>query len=162
MKIEDLTEESKYFLSLIEAQVSSDYFVDIRHHAKSIRDVMDNLEGHLYNCLNKNKRYDHGTLKHDAPHMSIKAHELKKVLSKYEFNKRTHREHAKPFKIIIGEIAGLKGQMLLDYIITNVKSVTILKEEQAQIDKKFKTQMPNPNDVFSRFSATGIELINRK
>ena len=76
MEFEKLTEESKYFLNLIESQVSSDFKINISHHSKSIRDIMDNLEGHLHKCLNKNNRYDHNTLKHDAPHMSIKAVEL--------------------------------------------------------------------------------------
>jgi len=112
--------------------------------------------------LNKNNRYDHNTLKHDAPYMSVRATEFRNKLSKYEFNKNTHREHAKPLKIIINEIAGLKGQDLLDYITRNVKSVTILKEEQKSLDKKFKTKMPDPKDVFSRFNATGIKIIKRK
>lgn len=162
MIYENLSEEAKYFLNVIESQVSSHFNIDITHHSKSIRDVMDNLEGHLYNCLNNNNRYDHGTLKYDAPHMSIKAVELRKTANKFEFNKKTHREHAKPFKIIIKEIAGLKGQNLLMYILNNIKSVTILKEEQSKLDKKFKTDMPEVNDVFSRFSAIGIKIIKRK
>lgn len=162
MEFEKLTEESKYFLNLIESQVSSDFKINISHHSKSIRDIMDNLEGHLHKCLNKNNRYDHNTLKHDAPHMSIKAVELRKRVTKSEFNRMTHREHAKPFKIVMAEIAGLKGQLLLDYIWDNIKSVTIMKDEQKKLDTKFKTTMPNLNDVFSRFSATGIEIIQRK
>jgi hypothetical protein len=84
MEYESLTEESKYFLNLIENQVSSNFNVDITQHSKPIRDIMDNLEGHVYNCLNKNKRYDHNTLKHDSPHMSVKAIELRIKLTNHE------------------------------------------------------------------------------
>jgi|GEM_PF-2177517 len=162
MRYNDLTEEAKYFLSIIEAMVSSDFNVDITHHAKSIRDVLDNLEGHIYKCLNKNNRYDHNTLKHDAPYMSENALELRRMVTKYDFNRKTIREHAKPLKIVISEIANLKGDSLLSYICDNVKSVTIMKSEQRQIDQYFKTKMPDLHDVFSRFSHAGIKIIKRK
>lgn len=34
MKYENLSEESKYFLNVIESQVSSDFDIDITHHVK--------------------------------------------------------------------------------------------------------------------------------
>lgn len=162
MEYNNLSQESKYYLNVLEALVSSEFCITITHHSKAIRDIMDNLEGHLYNCLNKNNRYDHGTLKYDAPFMSSHALELRKRLTKNEFLKKTHREHAKPFKTIVTEIEGLKNQALLNYILLNIKSVTILKEEQMALDKNLRYKMPDLNDVFSRFKATEIEVINRK
>lgn len=156
----ELTEETKYFLKVLESLVSPDFDVNIQHHGKAIRDIMDQLEGHLYKRLNSNGRYDHGTLRYNPPHMSLAAYKLKeKVQTKTAFFAyKPHREHAKPFSMIVREIGGLKGQNLIDYILSNVKSVTILQEEKLRLDRVFKTTMPNPNDVFSRFKAVGIDI----
>jgi hypothetical protein len=57
MNYHSLPPESKYFLHVMEALVSSEYEVNLIHHGKAIRDIMDNLEGLLHGCLNKNNRY---------------------------------------------------------------------------------------------------------
>lgn len=161
MELTDLTEEAKYFLNILEALVSSPYNVKLVEHSKAVRDIMDNLEGHLHRVLNRNGRYDHSTLKENAPHMSEKAYALREHLNnKQKFLSLTHREHAKPFKIIMAEIAGLKGKELLNYVSLNVKSVTILKEERDSLDSMFKTTMPNVTDIFSRFKAVGIVVVS--
>lgn len=162
MEIKNLSPESKYFLNVMEALVSSEYEVNLTHHGKAIRDIMDTLEGHLHGCLNKNNRYSHSTLKYDAPYMSIGALELRNRVTQREFLKATYREHAKPFKLVVSEIKGLKGQGLLEYVIQNIKSVTILNEEQQLLDKAFKDKMPDPTDIFSRYKAVGIEVVRRK
>lgn len=59
-----------------------------------------------------------------------------------------YREHAKPFKIVIAEIKGLKGWQLPDYFLHNIKSVTILNEEQQLLDKTFKDKVPDSQDIF--------------
>jgi hypothetical protein len=61
--------------------------------------------------------------------MSPTALALRDKLTQAQFLKATNREHAKPFKIVITEIKGLKGQQLLDYVLQNIQSVTILNEE---------------------------------
>ncbi len=162
MEFHTLSTEARYYLQVMEALVSSEYEVNLIHHGKAIRDIMDNLEGHLHGCLNKNNRYSHSTLKHDAPYMSAAAFDLRDKLTQSQFLKATYREHAKPFKIVITEIKGLKGQQLLDYVLQNIKSVTILNEEQQLLDKTFKDKMPDPRDMFSRYKAVGIEVIKRK
>lgn len=162
MNSNSLTSEAKYYLNVLEALVSSDFDIEITHHSKAIRDIMDNLEGHLHGCLNKNKRYSHSILKHDAPHMSVRAKELRKKVRQGEFLRNTHRDHAKPFKVVVQEIKGLKGQELLEYVLLNIKSVTILNEEQKLLDNTFKDKMPNRDDIFSRYKAIGIEVICRK
>lgn len=162
MEYHTLSTEARYYLQVMEALVSPEYEVNLIHHGKAIRDIMDNLEGHLHGCLNKNNRYSHNTLKHDAPYMSAAAFDLRDKLTQSQFLKATYREHAKPFKIVIAEIKGLKGQQLLDYILQNIKSVTILNEEQQLLDKTFKDKMPDPKDMFSRYKAVGIEVIKRK
>lgn len=162
MEFHTLSTEARYYLQVMEVLVSSDYEVNLIHHGKAIRDIMDNLEGHLHGCLNKNNRYSHSTLKHEAPYMSAAAFALRDKLTQSQFLKATYREHAKPFKIVITEIEGLKGQQLLDYVLQNIKSVTILNEEQQLLDKTFKDKMPDPRDIFSRYKAVGIKIIKRK
>lgn len=157
-----MTQESKYFLNIVETIVSSPFDVNLKHHGKALRDILDNLEGHLNCCLNSKGRYDHVTLKYDAPYMSKKALALREKTIKSEFVKPTHREHAKPFKYILQEIEGLKGVELLSYIKKNVKSVTILKEEQKALDELYKTEMPDVDNIWSRFEELEIELVKRK
>jgi len=106
-------------LNVIETLVSSEFAIEITYHS---RDIMDNLKGHLYGYLNKNKRYDQSTLKYDSPFINIKAIKLKEKSSKNYFIKKNHVEHAKPLKFLIKEIKGLKGRDLLDYILGNVKA----------------------------------------
>lgn len=162
MEYNTLTQEAKYYLKVLEALVASDFDVDISHHSKAIRDMMDNLEGHLHGCLNSKNRYDHNNLKYNAPHMSKRALDLRSQVTQREFLKKTHRDHAKPFKVVVNEIKGLKGQELLDYVLHHIKSVTILNEEQHLLDKTFKDKMSDPKDVFSRYKAVGIEVVCRK
>ena len=56
------------------------------------------------------------------------------------------------------EMKGLSGQKLLTYLSNNLRSVTVLREEADLMDKKYKTTMPNPNKIFSRFDEYGIVL----
>lgn len=63
-------------LNVIETLVSSEFAIEITYHSKAVRDIMDNLKGHLYGCLNKNKRYRQSTLKYDSPFINIKAMKL--------------------------------------------------------------------------------------
>lgn len=162
MKLSEISEESKYYLNILTAQVSSPFAIDITQHGKAIRDILDNVEGHLYRCYNSSGRYDHASLKYDAPHMSKSALELRESTTKGEFNGATHREHAKPMKILLEEMQGLSGQRLLDYLMLNLKSVTILNKEAERLDEKFKITMPDKTDIFSRFNELGITVVCRK
>jgi len=162
MLLSEINEQSKYFLNILTAQVSSPFDVDVLEHGKVIRDTLDPFEGHLHECYNSNGKYDHDTLKHDAPHMSERAAKLRNELKKGKFLKLVHREHAKPIAIILKEVQGLSGQRLLTYLHENLKSVTILKEEAKLIDKEYKTTMPDATKVFSRFEEFGIKIIKRK
>jgi len=162
MLLSEINEQSKYYLNILTAQVSSPFDVDVLKHKKAIRDILDNFEGHLYECYNSNGRYDHKTLKYDATCMSESAQRIKAQMTKSEFTSVTHREHAKPLSILIEEVQGLSGQRLLTYLHENLKSVTILKEEANMIDKKYKTTMPDATKIFSRFEEFGIKIIKRK
>ena len=159
IKLENLNQEAKYYLDIITVQVSSKYAINISHHAKAIRDILDNFEGHLYECYNSNGRYDHGTLKHNATYLSKAATKLRETMTKSQFNKLTHREHAKPLCILVKEIQGMSGQQLLSHLVNNLKSVTILKQEAKALDGKYKTSMPDENNIFSRFEEMNIKIV---
>jgi len=162
MKISEINEEAKYYLNILTAQISSPFDIDVTKHKKAIRDIMDNFEGHLHKVYNSKGNYDHGTLKYDAPHISEKAAILKETLTKNEFLKVSHREHAKPLSIIVDECKGLSGQRLLTYLYNNLKSVTILKEEATLLDSSYKTTMPDVDKVFSRFDYYEVKIIKQK
>jgi len=159
MTLKDLNKNAKYYLDIIMTQVNPDQDINIDEHKKSIRDMLDPFEGHLYECYNSKGKYDHNSLRYNAPHMSESAAKLKPTLTKYEFLSLVHREHAKPLTILIKEMQGLSGQKLLDYLYKNLKSVTILKEEARIIDKKYKTTMPDNTKIFSRFEEFGINIV---
>ena len=160
MQLSEINEQAKYYLNILTAQVSSPFAIDVLKHKKAIRDILDNFEGHLHECYNSNGRYDHASLKYNATCMSEGACKLKQQLTKGEFTSKTHREHAKPLTILIEEMQGLSGQRLLTYLYENLKSVTILKQEAKAIDEKYKTTMPNTENLFSRFEEYGIKIVN--
>ncbi len=162
MKLSQINEQSKYYLNILTAQVSSPFAIDVLLHKKAIRDILDNFEGHLHECYNSNGRYDHASLKYNATCMSKRAQQIKATMTKGEFTSATHREHAKPLAILIEEMQGLSGQRLLTYLYENLKSVTILKEEAKTLDKKYKTTMPDTTKIFSRFEEFGINIVNCK
>lgn len=162
MLVSQLTSDSLCFFESLEILVSTKYGPCISSRSKSIRDILDTLEGHLYKCYNSRGKYDHSNLKYHAPHMSRRAIKLRETMTAGEFLSITHREHAKPMKIIIKEIVGLSGQSLLDYVLNNVKSVTVLKEESVLLDKTHKTTMPDNQKIFSRFDIHQIEVVCRK
>jgi hypothetical protein len=162
MQLSEINEQAKYYLNILTAQVSSPFAIKVSNHKKAIRDILDNFEGHLHECYNSNGRYDHASLKYNATCMSENAAKLKPTLTKGEFTSATHREHAKPLAILIEEMQGLSGQRLLTYLYENLKSVTIMKEEAKQLDKQYKTTMPDNSKIFSRFEEFGINIINCK
>ena len=163
MLLKDLSNESRLQLSILQNFTTNILGVDLIKFSKQIRDNIDPLEGHLTNTLNSKGNYNHSVLKYDCPSMSVKALELRNSgISQFQFNKQTHREHAKPLKIMLAEMEGMGGQQLLDYLCNNLKSVTILKEEAKLMDTRYKTTMPDVNNIYSRFEVFNINIVPTK
>lgn len=155
----DIGKEMQFLLEILQLFASLTER-DLMCHRKLIRDVLDPFEGYLRGRLNSRNKYDHSTLKFNATFMSPEALRLRiSCRRKQDFNKLTHREHAKPLAILSKEMRGLSGEELLEYLNDNLRSVTILKEEAKLLDKEYKITMPDTEKLFSRFQAVGIEPV---
>jgi hypothetical protein len=159
MKLEQLNPAAQYIFSALEGYFNPGVGVNLLNHCKLLRDTLDEFEGHKLETYTTGGKYNHETLKHQASMMSEAAAVNHKLFKKGKFVNLTHREHAKPIVMIVKEGQGLKGQDLLTYLHKNLLSVTIMKQEQKNLDKVYKTTMPDSSDILSRFSAVNIKVV---
>ena len=152
-----LNKNAEMYLNILTTLLNSDNPED---HKKSIRDMLDNFEGHYNQAYNRNGKYDHNSLKCNTRFISKKAQRIKSTRTKKEFTSETHREHAKPVSIIISEAKGMNSKELLSYLDKNLLSVTIMKAEAHLLDRgAYKISMPDTNNILSRFEICNIKVV---
>jgi hypothetical protein len=123
---------------------------EITVNKKLLRDMFDVAEGCLHGILNANNNYNHYTFKKNCRYMS-------RAASKPRSNEKLHREHAIPIEVVTERLYGLRPAEkceVAEFLRKNLCSVIITEHERVELDRHYRTTMPdnwNGEDAFARF-----------